>query len=62
MNLKAKILTSTNFLLISNLSIEITAVSKVHYNTEATFVHERLFICDNVWMSHSFEYMNLNIK
>ena len=59
---ESEILTSTNFLLISNLCVEISAVSKIHYNTEAPLVHERLFICDNVWMTHSFENMNLNRK
>ena len=52
-------LTSTDFLLVGNFGIQIAAVSVVHHNAEAALVHERLLVCDDVWVSHRLQYVNL---
>ena len=52
-------LTSANLLLIGNLGVEVAAVGVVHHNAQASFVHEGLFIGNDIRMSHSFEHMHL---
>lgn len=49
----------TYFLLVCNLGIQIAAICIVHYYTKASFVHEGLFVRDNVRMPHCLEHMYL---
>ena len=56
------LLTSANFLLICNLCVQITAISIIHDDAQAALVHKRLFVCDDVGVTHRFEYMNLSFK
>ena len=53
-------LTSADFLLVRNFSVEVTAISVVHDDAEATLVHERLFVGDDVWVAHRFQHVNLH--
>ena len=55
-------LTSANFFLIGDLGVEIATVGVVHHNAQASLVHKRLFVRDDIGMSHSFEHMNLGMK
>ena len=50
---------ASNLLLVSDFGVEITAIRVVHDNTQASFIHKRLLISDDVWMSHSFQHMHL---
>ena len=52
-------LTSTNFLLISNLGVEITTVSIVHDDAETALVHEGFLVGDDVWVAHGFQNVHL---
>ena len=51
-------LTFPNFLLVSDLGIQIASVRIVHDNAQTPLVHERLFVRDDVRMSHSFKHMH----
>jgi len=53
------ILTSTNFLLVRNLSIQITSIRIVHDNAKTALVHKGFLIGDNIWMTHRFQHMDL---
>lgn len=50
---------SSNFLLISNLSVQIAAISVVHDDTQAALVHEGLLVGDDIRVPHGFEYVDL---
>ena len=52
-------LTSSDFLLIGNLGVEIAAISVVHDDAEAALVHEGLFVGDDVRVAHGFQHVNL---
>ena len=52
-------LTSSNFLLVGNFSVQITAICIIHHNTETALVHERLFVGNNVGVTHCFEHVDL---
>lgn len=58
-NLVFTVADSADFLLISNLSVEITAISVVHDDAEAPLIHKRLLVGDDIRMAHSFEHMYL---
>ena len=53
------ILTSANFLLVRDLGIKVTSICVVHHNTQTSFIHERFFVRDDVWVPHRFKHMNL---
>ena len=53
------LLTSSNFLLVGDFGIQITAICIIHHDTQTALVNERLFVGDNVRVSHGFEYVNL---
>jgi len=55
-------LTSSNFLLISNLSVQIAAISVVHDDTQAALVHEGLLVGDDIRVPHGFEYVDLQAE
>jgi len=46
------------FLLVADLGVEISSISVIHHDTEATFVHEGLLVSDNVRVSQRFQNMN----
>ena len=50
---------TADFLLIRDLGVKITTICKVHHDAKATLVHEGLFICDDVGVTHCFENMDL---
>ena len=52
-------LTSTDFLLVGNLGIQIAAVGVVHHDAEAALIHKRLLVCDDVRVSHRLQHVNL---
>ena len=45
--------------LICNFGVKITPIGIVHDNAKTPFVHERLFVSDDVRMSHSLKDMDL---
>ena len=55
-------LTSANFFLVGDFSVEIAPIGVIHHNAQASLVHKALFVSDDIWMSHSFEHVNLNIS
>ena len=56
------LLTSANFFLVGDFGVEIAPVGVIHHNAQASLVHKALFVSDDIWMSHSFEHVNLNIS
>ena len=54
------LLTSSNFLLVGDFGVQITSIRVVHHDTETALVHKRLFVGDNVGVSHRFEHVHLN--
>ena len=52
-------LTSTDFLLVGNLGVQVAAVCVVHHNAEAALVHERLLVRDDVRVPHRLQHVHL---
>ena len=58
-DIKRKKNTFSNLLLICNFGIEIASIGVVHHNAQALFVHKGLFVCNDVWVSHGLQNVNL---
>jgi hypothetical protein len=52
-------LTLPKLFLVSDSSIEVSSVCIVHDNAETSFVHERLFVSDDIGMSHCLQHVYL---
>ena len=52
-------LTSSDFLLVGNLGVQVTTICIVHDDAKAALIHEGLFIRDDVRVPHGFEDMHL---
>ena len=52
-------LTSSDFFLVCDFSVQISSISVVHNDAETALIHKWFLICNNVWVPHSFENMDL---
>ena len=52
--------TFSYFLLIRNFGVQIATIRVIHHNAKTPLVHERFLVCNDVRVSHSLEYVNLN--
>lgn len=52
-------LTSSDLFLVGDFSVQITSISVVHHDTETPLIHEGFFVSDDVWVTHSFENVDL---
>jgi hypothetical protein len=51
------VLDLTEFLLVGDFCVEVSAICIVHDDAEAPLIHKRLFVSDNIRMSHGLQHM-----